>query len=89
MRCTWRNHAKSTSNGNYCLETTSSKGIASTIYDPRKVDDRAINWEKNNLLKERLAEKNNKTPFFTCVPPKYDGKKVNTHSGMNHSYLFT
>ena len=24
----------------------SSKGIESTLYDPRKVDDRAINWEK-------------------------------------------
>ena len=23
-----------------------SKGITSTLYDPRKVDDRAINWEK-------------------------------------------
>ena len=34
------------------METTvqkqpSSKGITSTLYDPRKVDDRAINWEKN------------------------------------------
>ena len=33
------------------METTfqkqpSSKGIESTLYDPRKVDDRAINWKK-------------------------------------------
>ena len=60
----------------------SSKGITSTLYDPRKVDDRAINWEKFNLLKERLAERNNKTPFVICVPPKCDGKKVNTRYGM-------
>ena len=60
----------------------SSKGITSTLYDPRKVDDRAINWAKINLLKERLAERNNKTPFVTCVPPKCDGKKVNTRYGM-------
>ena len=60
----------------------SSKGISSTLYDTRKVDDRAINWEKINLLKERLAERNNKTPFVTCVPPKCDGKKVNTRYGM-------
>ena len=45
-------HAKSTSNGNYCSKTTKCKGIASTLYDPRKVDDRAINWEKVNILKE-------------------------------------
>ena len=69
------------------METTvqkqpSSKGITSTLYDPRKVDDRAINWEKINLLKERLTERNNKTPFVTCVPPKCDGKKVNTRYGM-------
>ena len=60
----------------------SSKGIISTVYDPRKVDDCAINWEKINLLKERLAERNNKTPFVTCVPPKCDGKKVNTRYGI-------
>ena len=36
------------------------------------------------MLKERLAERNNKTPFVTCVPPKCDGKKVNTHYGMFH-----
>ena len=69
------------------METTvqkqpSSKGITSTLYDPRKVDDRAINWAKINLLKERLAERNNKTPFVTCVPPKCDGKKVNTCYGI-------
>ena len=69
------------------IETTvqkqpSAKGIISTLYDPRKVDDRAINWEKINLLKERLAERNNKTPFVTCLPPKCDGKKVNTRYGM-------
>ena len=69
------------------METTvqkqpSSKGITSTLYDPRKVDDRAINWEKINLLKERLAERNNKTPFVTSVPPKCDGKKGNTRYGM-------
>ena len=57
------------------METTvqkqpSSKGITSTLYDPRKVDDRAINWEKINLLKERLAERNSKTSFVTCVLPK-------------------
>ena len=34
------------------------------------------------MLKERLAERNNKTPFVTCVPPKCDGKKANTHYGM-------
>ena len=60
----------------------SSKGIESTLYDPRKVDDRAINWEKINILKERLTERNNKTPFVTCVLPKCDGKKVNTSYGM-------
>ena len=60
----------------------SSKGITSTLYDARKIDDCAINWEKINWLKERLAEKNNKTPFITCVPPKCDGKKVNTCYGM-------
>ena len=60
----------------------SSKGISSILYDPRKVDDRAINREKINLLKERLEERNNKTPFVTCVPPKCDGKKVNTRYGM-------
>ena len=69
------------------METTvkkqpSSKRITSILYDPRKVDDRAIKWEKINLLKERLAERNNKTPFVTCVSPKCDGKKVNTHYGM-------
>ena len=70
----------------------SSKGISSTLYDTRKVDDRAINWEKINLLKERLAERNNKTPFVTCVPPKCDGKKVNTRYGcfkLVHPYPFT
>ena len=55
-----------------------SKGITSTPYDARKIDERAINWEKINLLKERLTERNNKTPFATCVPPKCDGKKENT-----------
>ena len=25
----------------------SSKGVTSTLYDPRKTDDRAINWKKN------------------------------------------
>ena len=69
------------------METTvkkqpSSKRITSILYDPRKVDDRAIKWEKINLLKERLAERNNKTPFVTCVPPKCDGKKENTRYGM-------
>ena len=69
------------------METTfqkqpSSKGIESTLYDPRKVDDRAINWEKINILKERLTERNNKTPFVTCVLPKCDGKKVNISYGM-------
>ena len=44
------------------METTiqkqpSSKGITSTLYDPRKVDDRAINWEKINTLKEQLAKR--------------------------------
>ena len=39
-------------------------------------------WQKINLLKERLTERNNKTPFVTCVPPKCDGKKVNTRYGM-------
>ena len=79
------------------METTvqkqpcSKKGITSTLYDPRKVDDRAINWAKINLLKERLAERNNKTPFVTCVPPKCDGKKVNTRYGcfkLVHPYPF-
>ena len=69
------------------METTvqnqpSSKGITSSLYDPRKVDDRAIHWEKINILKERLAERNNKTPFVTCVPPKCDGKKINARYGM-------
>ena len=69
------------------METTvqkkpSSKRITSSLYDPRKVDDPAINWEKINLLKERLAEGNNKTPFITCASPKCDGKKVNTRYGM-------
>ena len=59
-----------------------SKEITSTLFDPRKVDDRAINWTKINLLKERLAERNNKTPFVTCVPSKCDGKKVNTRYGI-------
>ena len=78
------------------METTvqkqpSSKGITSTLYDPRKVDDRAINWEKINLLKERLTERNNKTPFVTCVPLKFDGKKINTTMvcfKLVHPYLF-
>ena len=57
------------------METTvkkksSSKGLTSNLYDSRKVDDRAINWEKINLLKERLAERNSKTSFVTCVLPK-------------------
>ena len=67
------------------METTvqkqpSSKGVTSTLYDPRKVDDRAINWEEINIPKERLAERN-KTPFVT-YPPKCDGKQVNTRYGM-------
>ena len=45
MGCTWRNHAKAP-----LIETfkkqPSSKGVTSTLYDPRKIDDRAINWEK-------------------------------------------
>ena len=52
-----------------------SKGITSTLYDPHKVDDHAINWQKINLLKERLTERNNKTPFLTCVPPNVMGRK--------------
>ena len=69
------------------METTvqkqpSSEGIKSTFYDPRKVDDRAKNWKKVNVPKERLAERNNKTPFVTCVPPKFDGKKINARYGM-------
>ena len=69
------------------METTvhkqpSSKGITSSLYDPSKVGDRTINWEKINILKQRLAERNNKTPFVTCVPPKCDGKKGNTRYGM-------
>ena len=59
---------------------------------PVKGDDRAIKWEKINLLKERLAERNNKTPFITCVPPKCDGKKVNTRMvcfKLDHPYPFT
>ena len=60
----------------------SSKGITPTLHDSRKVDDRAINWEEFNILKERLAGRNNKTPFVTCVPPKCDGKKGNTRYGM-------
>ena len=69
------------------METTvqkqpSSKWITSTLCDPRKVDDRAINWEKMNLLKERLTERNNKKPFVTCVQPKCDGNKINTSYGM-------
>ena len=78
------------------METTvqnqpSSKGITSSLYDPRKVDDRAIHWEKINILKERLAERNNKTPFVTCVPHKCDGKKINTCYGFKfvHPYPFT
>ena len=70
------------------METTvqkqpSSKRITSSLYDPRKVDDPARNWEKINLLKERLAEGNNETPFITCASPKCDGKKVNTRHGMS------
>ena len=60
----------------------STKEITLTLYDPRKVDDRVINWEKNKILKERLTERNNITPFVTCVPPKCDGKKVNTRYVM-------
>ena len=41
-----------------------------------------INWEKINLLKVRLAERNNKISFVTFVPPKCNGKKVNTLYGM-------
>ena len=45
MEYTWRNHAKAP-----LIETfkkqPSSKGVTSTLYDPRKIDDRAINWEK-------------------------------------------
>ena len=67
----------------------SSKGISSILYDPRKVDGRAINREKINLLKERLEERNNKTPFVTCVPPKCDGKKVNECFKLVHPYPFT
>ena len=37
--------------------------------------------KKNNILKKWLAERN-KTPFVICVPPKCDGKKVNTRYGM-------
>ena len=37
---------------------------------------------KIDILKERLAERNNKTPFVTFVPPKCDGKKINTHYGV-------
>ena len=62
------------------METTvqkqpSSKRITSSFYDPRKVDNPAINWEKMNLLKERLAEGNNKTPFITCASPKWEESK--------------
>ena len=60
----------------------SCKGITSTLYDSRKVDDRAINCEKINVLKERLAERKNKTPFATCVLPRCDGKKVHTRYGL-------
>ena len=60
----------------------STKEITLTLYDPRKVDDRVINWEKNNILKERLTERNNITTLVTCVPPKCDGKKVNTRYVM-------
>ena len=69
------------------METTvqkqpSSKGITSTLYDPRKVDDHAIKWEKMKLLKDWLTERNNKKPFVTCVPPKCEGKKTNTSYGL-------
>ena len=49
---------------------------------PVKLTIVAIDWEKINILKERLAKRNNKTPFVTCVLPKCDGKKVNTRHGM-------
>ena len=32
--------------------------------------------------KKRLKERNNKTPFATCVLPKCGGKEVNTRYGM-------
>ena len=60
----------------------SSKGVTSALYHPRKFGDRSINWGKINILKERVAERNNKTPFGTRVPPKCDWKKVNTRYGM-------
>ena len=67
MRHTLKNHANSTSNENCCSKTT--------LYHPRKADDHAVNWEKTDTLKEGLAERNNKTPFVTCIPLKCDGKK--------------
>ena len=60
----------------------SSKGVTSGLYHPRKFGDRSINWGKINILKEWVAERNNKTPFGTCMPPKCDWKKVNTRYGM-------
>ena len=46
MWCTWRNHIKATVMKTAVQKQPSSKGIASTLYDLRKADDRAINWEK-------------------------------------------
>ena len=60
----------------------SSKGITSTLYDSHQTENCAINQEKIDRLKERLRERNNKTPCVTCMSPKCDGKKLNTWYGM-------
>ena len=52
-----------------------SKGVTSNLYDSCKVDDRAINWEKIYLLKESLAERNNKTPLVLVCYRNVMGRK--------------
>ena len=47
----------------------SSRGISSTLYDPRKVSDRNINWDSVSNLIVNLSKRDKNTPFVTCVPP--------------------
>ena len=61
---------------------TTKRGVSSTLYDPRPVKHRTIDWKNIGTLKRRLENKNSKSPFVTCVSNISDAKKINTPHGM-------
>ena len=60
---------------------TTKKGISSTLYDPRLLKFKEVDWEKIAVCKERMAANNTKSTFLTCASNVPLGK-INTPYGM-------